>query len=216
MQGSMARHSPRPAVESTLRLASPGCGVAVFVSATGSDGVSDESVSDESDNAAVTIGSGFCAAGVASATFGSAVGLLAIATSAVTTAIGCVLSARLDCEAGIASETTGSVTGRLAITTSAVWAAIGCLSTKLASAVRDGTTPTMMGAAPEPNATSHTRTEAGSATSRHNVAIVVKCGFMITVSLWAGCDADDCWSRDLAKQWRNARIFRFQQECCLN
>jgi hypothetical protein len=72
-----------------------------------------------------------------------------------------------------------------------------------------------MGTAPEPNATSQTRTEAGKATSRHNGAIAANRGFMITVSHWAGLhsqarDAGYLWSHDMDKQWRKRRIFNFQ------
>jgi hypothetical protein len=120
--------------------------------AAGSGGVSGHGVSDESVNAAVTIGSGSGGTGVASAAGAS--DLLLVTMSAL-----------------------------LAVTTSAAANAIGGnVLAILASAAGTGATWSMMGAAPEPNPTSHTRTEAGIATSRPSVAIAANCEFMITVS----------------------------------
>src|SRR5258708_32138341 len=95
MHVSMTKHSSRTSVEPTARLASSGSRVAVLILATGSGAVSGRSVSDESVNAAVTIGSGSCGAGVASAAGASVTDLLAVITSAVPKAIGSRLSANL-------------------------------------------------------------------------------------------------------------------------
>ncbi|MGD0847101.1 hypothetical protein [Bradyrhizobium sp.] len=176
----------------------------------GSGDASGRGVSDESVNAAVTIGAGSGEAGVVASAAGASVAgvsvadvlaagvsvidLLAVATSAVANAIGWSVPATM-VPAILAS----------AVLTSAV----------LASAIRTGAKRSTIGAAPEPNATSHTRTETGKATSRHNDIVATNRGFMITVSNRAGshsqaCDAGYLWSHDVDKQWRKRRIFNFQ------
>src|SRR5450432_2863739 len=92
MQVSATRHSSRTSVESRAGLASPGSRVASDL-ATCSGDVG--SISDESVNAAVTIGSGSCEAGVASAVAVSITDLLAATTSAAANEIGGSLSANL-------------------------------------------------------------------------------------------------------------------------
>src|SRR5258708_11974553 len=94
MQGSTTRHSPRTSVESTAGLASPGSRVASDL-ATCSGDVSGGSISDESVNAATTIGSGSCEAGVASAGAVSVTDLLAATASAAANEIGDNFSAKL-------------------------------------------------------------------------------------------------------------------------
>src|ERR1700733_398361 len=132
MQLSATRHSSRTAVESTPRLACSGSGTAgsgsskaVFVLAAGSGGITGGSISDESVNAAVTIGSASrtagvvapCEAGVTSAaTAGSVTGVLIDPISAEATTIGRGSSAELTlaaCKAGVASATAASVNGLL-------------------------------------------------------------------------------------------------------
>src|SRR5258708_27402761 len=92
MQGSTTRHSSRTSVESTAGLASPGSLVASDL-ATCSGDVSGGSISDESVNAATTIGSGSCEAGVASAGGVSLTHLLARPASAAPNGIRHRLSA---------------------------------------------------------------------------------------------------------------------------
>src|SRR5260221_12306903 len=87
MQGSTTMHSSRTSVESRAVLASPGSRVASDL-ATCSGDVSGGSISDESVNAAVTIGSGSCEAGVASAAAVSVTDLLAATASAAANEIG--------------------------------------------------------------------------------------------------------------------------------
>src|SRR5258708_8215737 len=94
MQGATTMHSPRASVESTAGLASPGSRVARDL-ATCSGDVSGGSISDESVNAATTIGSGSCEAGVASAGAVSVTDLLAATASAAANEIGDSLSANL-------------------------------------------------------------------------------------------------------------------------
>src|ERR1700720_3553227 len=94
MQVSTTRHSSRTSVESTAGLASPGSRVAGDL-ATCSGDVSGGSISDESVNAAVTIGSGSCEAGIASAAAVSVTDLLAATASAAANEIGGRLSANL-------------------------------------------------------------------------------------------------------------------------
>src|ERR1700736_178018 len=97
MQGSTTRHASRASLESTAGLASPGARVASDL-ATCSGDVSGGSISDESVNAAVTIGSGSCEAGVASAAAVSVTDLLT--ASAAANEIGGSLSANLATAAG--------------------------------------------------------------------------------------------------------------------
>src|ERR1700730_5169731 len=180
MQVSTTRHSSGTAVESTAGLASPGSRVAGDL-ATCSGDVSGGSISDESVNAAVTIGSGSCVAGVASAAAGSVTDLLAATASAAANEIGGSLSANL-----AAAVRDGA--GRSKI-----------------GAARGLSSPA------GPNAAIHAGTEAGIATSGPNAAIAANLGFMITVSHGAGLhsqesDADEFWSYDMDKQWRKPRI----------
>jgi hypothetical protein len=178
MQVSTTRHSSRTSVESRAGLASPGSRV-VSDLATCSGDVG--SISDESVNAAVTIGSGSCEAGVTSAAGVSVTGLLAATASAAANEIGGSLSANL-------ATAVRDGAGRPTI----------------------GAAP-MLSIPADPNAAIHARTEAGIATSRHNAAIAANRGFMITVSHGAGLhsqesDACDFWSHDMDKQWRKPRI----------
>jgi hypothetical protein len=180
MQVSTTRHSSRTSVESTAGLASPGSRVASDL-ATCSGDVSGGSISDESVNAAVTIGSGSCEAGVASAAAVSVTDLLAATASAAANEIGGSLSANL-------ATTVRDGAGRSTI----------------------GAAPVLSIPA-EPNAAIQARTEAGIATSWHHAATAANRGFMITVSHGAGLhsqesDANDFWSHDMDNQWRKPRI----------
>src|SRR6202023_107934 len=180
MQVSTTRHSSRTSVESTAGLASPGSRVAGDLATCSAD-VSLGSISDESVNAAVTIGSGWCAAGVASAAVVSVTDSLAATASAAANEIGGSSSANL-------ATAVRDGAGRSTI----------------------GAAPVLSIPA-EPNAAIHARTEAGIATSWHNAAIAAILGFMITVSHGAGLhsqesDADEFWSYDMDKQWRKPRI----------
>src|SRR6202795_5052560 len=180
MQVSTTRHSSRTSVESTAGLASPGSRVASDL-ATCSGDVSGGGISDESVNAAVTIGSGSCEAGVASAAAVSVTDLPAATASAASNEIGGSLSANL-------ATTVRDGAGRSTI----------------------GAAPVLSIPA-EPNAAIQARTEAGIATSWHHAATAANRGFMITVSHGAGLhsqesDANDFWSHDMDKQWRKPRI----------
>src|ERR1035441_9355612 len=134
MQGSTTMHSSKASAESPAGLASPGSLVAGDL-ATCSGDASGGSISDESVNAAVTIGSGSCEAGVASAVAVSVTDLLAATTSAAANEIGGSLSANL----------------ATAVTDGAGRSTIGAAP--------------VLSIPAEPNAAIHTRTEAGIATS---------------------------------------------------
>src|SRR5882757_1329542 len=139
MQVSATRHSSRSSVELTAGLASPGSGVATDLAAC-SGGVSGGSISDGSVNAAVTIGSGSCEAGVASAAAISVTDLPAATASAAANEIGGSLSAN-----SAAAVRDGA--GRSTM----------------------GAAPVLSISA-EPSAAIPARSEAGMATSRHNAA----------------------------------------------
>src|SRR5450432_4088571 len=179
----MTRHSSTTSVESTAGLASPGSLVASDSAACSGD-VSLGSISDESDNAAVTIGSGSCEAGVAPAAAISVTDLLGATASAAAT-----VSAAANVIGG--SLSANSVTGLLGATAAAVANETGgSLSANLVTAGGDGAGRSTMDAAPptEPNAAIHARTKAGMATSWPNAAMAANRGFMITVSHGAGLD----------------------------
>src|SRR5260370_15158488 len=165
MQGSATRNSPRTSVESAAGLAALGCRVASDL-ATCSGDVSGGSISDESVNAATTIGSGSCETVVASAGAVSVTDLLAATASAAANEIGGSLSANL----------------ATAVTDGAGRSTIGAAP--------------VLSIPAEPNAAIHARTEAGIATSWHNAAIAANRGFMITVSHGAGSHSQESDAAD--------------------
>src|ERR1700677_4067082 len=231
MHVSTTKHSSRTSIESMARLASTGSRVAVFVLATCSGVVSVRCISDESVNAAVTIGSGSCETGVASAA-GSATDLLIVDTSAVPISDDPVNAALTvgsgSRAAAVASAASVSVADLPIVTSSVMPSAIGGgLSADVASAASSGTRRSPISAAPvlsipaKPNAAIHARTKEGIATSRHKAAVAANRGFMITVSNWAGlhsraCDAKDLWRDDVDKQWRKTSDIPFSNGCCFN